>query len=117
MLTKLGKELRRARDRQDASLENIAIPAKISAAYLHKLERGAVDNPSPRVLARLAVVLKTPYLRLMKWAGYLDEEQLAEIRMRGPSPQPHPLASQQLTSEEWRAVGVFIKKLIAGRKT
>jgi hypothetical protein len=63
------------------------------------------------------VVLEVPYLRLMELAGYLDEEQLAEARVREPSPQLHPLADQQLTSEEWRAVGAFIKTLIAQRKT
>jgi hypothetical protein len=53
----------------------------------------------------------------MELAGYLDEEQLARARSREPSPQPHPLASQQLTPEEWGAVGAFIKMLIAQRKT
>jgi transcriptional regulator with XRE-family HTH domain len=117
MLIKLGKELRKAREAKGVSLESVADPAKISAAYLHKLERGVVDSPSPRVLARLAAVLEVSYLRLMERAGYFDERQLAEARMRKPSLQPHPLADQQLNSKEWRAVGDFIKKLIAQRKT
>lgn len=116
MLVELGKELRKAREEKGASLETVADPAKISAAYLHKLERGVVNSPSPRVLARLAVVLEASYLRLMELAGYLDEEQLAEVRLREPSLHPHPLAGQQLTPEEWRAVGDFIKTLIAQRK-
>ncbi len=62
------------------------------------------------------MVLETSYLRLMELAGYLDEEQLAEARIREPSPHPHPLAGQQLTPEEWRAVAAFIKTLIAQRK-
>jgi transcriptional regulator with XRE-family HTH domain len=116
MLTKLGKELLKAREAKGASLEKVAVPAKISAAYLHKLERGVVNNPSPRVLARLAVVLEVSYLRLMELAGYLDEEQLARARLRAASPQPHPLAGQQLTPQEWQAVGKFIKQLVAQRK-
>jgi transcriptional regulator with XRE-family HTH domain len=116
MLVELGKELRKAREEKVASLETVAAPAKISAAYLHKLERGGVDSPSPRVLARLAVVLDVSYLGLMELAGYLDEEQLAEARMREPSLHLHPLAGQQLTADEWRAVGDFIKTLIARRK-
>ena len=115
MLTKLGKELRKARDKKDASLEAVAGPAKISGAYLHKLEHGTVGSPSPRVLARLAKVLDISYLRLMELAGYLDEEQLAEARIREPSPAPHPLANAQLTPAEWRAVGAFIKTLIDQR--
>lgn len=97
------------------SLEAVAGPARISATYLHKLERGVVDNPSPRVLARIAVALEVSYLRLMELAGYLDELQLAEARLREDVLRPHPLAGQQLTLEEWRAVGDFIKKLIAKR--
>ena len=116
MLVKLGKELKAVREKRKASLEAVAGPAGISGAYLHKLERGAVANPSPRVLARLAAVLEISYLRLMELAGYLDEMQLAEARIRATSAESHPLAGQQLTSEEWRAVGAFIKQLVAGRK-
>jgi transcriptional regulator with XRE-family HTH domain len=115
MLVELGEELRKARDIQGLSLEAVAGPARISATYLHKLERGVVDNPSPRVLARIAVALEIPYLRLMELAGYLDELQVAEALLREQAPRPHPLAGQQLTLEEWRAVDDFIKKLIAGR--
>jgi len=117
MLIELGNELRKAREDKGESLASVADPAKISAAYLHKLERGVINSPSPRVLARLAVVLEVCYLRLMELAGYLDEEQIARARLHEPSPQPHPLTSQQLTPEEWRAVGAFIKMLIAQRET
>jgi len=117
MLVKLGSELRKLRAARGVSLESVAGPAKISAAYLHKLERGAVNSPSPRVLARLAGVLEAPYVHLMELAGYLDEGHLAQARMREPSPETHPLAGQQLTPGEWRAVGLFIKTLIAQRET
>lgn len=114
MLEKLGKELHRLREKKGISLEAAATPAKISAAYLHKLERGVVNNPSPRVLARIAASLEVPYLRLMELSGYLDEEQLAKARAR--KPKPHPLAQQELTPAEWKQVGAFIDKLIAQRK-
>jgi transcriptional regulator with XRE-family HTH domain len=115
MLKELGRALRSTRTKRYLSLESVAGPAKISAAYLHKLERGTVNNPSPRVLARVAAVLEIPYLRLMELAGYLDEEQLAEAQARVP--RPHPLAKQQLTPEEWKAVGGFIEQLVAQRQT
>jgi transcriptional regulator with XRE-family HTH domain len=116
MLAELGNELRKAREAKGVSLESVANPAEISAAYLHKIERGNVSSPSPRVLARLAAVLEISYLHLMELAGYLDEEQLAQARMREPSRHPHPLAAQQLSPEEWRAVAAFIKTLVAQRK-
>ena len=115
MLTELGKELRKGREGKGMSLEAATGSAKISATYLHKLERGVVSSPSPRVLARIAIALEVPYLRLMELAGYLDEMQLAEMRIREAAPKPHPLAGQQLTREEWRKVDEFIKKLIATR--
>ena len=117
MLVELGKELRDARDRLGASLQATAEPAKISAAYLQKLERGQVASPSPRVLRRLASSVGLPYLRLMELARYLDEDELAEARAREPSPRPHPLAGKQLSPEEWRSVGAFITALVAVRKT
>jgi transcriptional regulator with XRE-family HTH domain len=115
MLVKLGEALRDAREELGLSLAAVAEPAGISAAYLHKLERGVVDNPSPRVLARIAGSLQMPYLRLMELAGYLDEAQLAEVRRRRPSAKDHPLAGQQLTPDEWRAVGEFIGELYRRR--
>jgi transcriptional regulator with XRE-family HTH domain len=115
MLTELGQELAKVRENKALSLEAVARPAKISGAYLHKLERGVVDNPSPRVLARIAVALDVPYLRLMELAGYLDETQLAGAPTRESSPHLHPLAGQELTPEEWKAVGAFIKILVAQR--
>jgi transcriptional regulator with XRE-family HTH domain len=115
MLVELGKNLRKAREAKGVSLEAVAGPAKISAAYLHKLESGIVNSPSPRVLARVASALEVPYLRLMELAGYLDEAEAEEARKRRPSPHPHPLAGQNLTPEEWRAVGAFIKALVADR--
>ena len=117
MLKELGKELRKAREKAGSSLDTIAAAAKISGAYLHKLERGAVGNPSPRVLSRIASALEIPYLRLMELAGYLSGEEAAQARKRRPSPRPHPLTGKDLSQEEWREVGAFIKTLIAKRKS
>jgi len=116
MLTDLGTELRGTRERRDASLQTVAGQAKISAAYLQKLERGEVDTPAPRVLRRLASALGLPYLRLMQLAGYLNESEMAEADSRREAPVPHPLAGRQLTPEEWRAVGAFIVTLVDMRE-
>jgi transcriptional regulator with XRE-family HTH domain len=113
MLRALGKHLREARKARRASLETVAEAAGISAPYLLKLERGLVNTPSPRVLARLATPLESPYLGLMELAGYLDEDSLAALRTRAP--RPHPLAGQSLSEEEWREVGAFIRQLLSRR--
>ena len=117
MLEALGGELKKTRESAGASLQTIAEAAKISAAYLQKLERGAVGTPSPRVLRRLAHALELDYLELMELADYLTREEAAEAAGRPPKPRPHPLANQSLSPEEWRAVGAFIKTLKAQRPT
>jgi transcriptional regulator with XRE-family HTH domain len=114
MLKALGEELLAARKARHESLDTVAKSAGISAPYLLKLERGQVSSPSPRVLARIAEALSLSYLRLMELAGYLNEEELTVIENRPP--QPHPLAGQSLTHEEWLEVGDFISELIARRR-
>ena len=115
MQKKLGRALHKAREVAGSSLDAIAVTAKISGAYLHKLEHGVVDSPSPRVLARIAAALEMPYLQLMELAGYLSEEEANRARKRKPSPSPHPLADKDLSQEEWREVGAFIEAQIAKR--
>jgi transcriptional regulator with XRE-family HTH domain len=59
------------------TLEAASRAAKISTAYLHKLEAGRVQTPSPHVLRRLAAVLEMPYLDFMALAGYLEGSETA----------------------------------------
>ena len=113
MLKDLSTELSRARASSRRSLEAVAGPARISATYLQKLERGRVESPSPRVLARLAGVLGVPYLNLMQAAGYLDAAEAAQAASRPPT--PHPLQDAGLNAAEWRALAEFIKALKARR--
>lgn len=71
MRVELGEQLHEARSTRGLSLEAASRAAKISQGYLHKLEAGRVENPSPRVLQRLSGVLEIPYRRLMELADYL----------------------------------------------
>ena len=78
----LGAELKQARLTRGFSLEAAGSAATISQGYLHKLEAGRVNSPSPRVLQRLAEVLDVPYRRLMELAGYL----MPDDRSKEPEP-------------------------------
>ena len=71
MQAQLGEELKRARAVRRLSLDAAGRAAQISQGYLHKLEAGRVNTPSPRVLQRLGSVLEIPYERLMELAGYV----------------------------------------------
>lgn len=108
---RLGRELSSARLAAKRSLRNVAGEAEISAAYLQKLERGQVDEPSPNILRRLAAVLRVDYQRLMEFAGY-------DVP-RGRVPQGHlstRFADADLTAAEERAVAAFIDHLMAQRE-
>lgn len=72
MATKeLGAKLKAVRELKGVSLAAVAEPAKMSATYLQKLERGEVDSPSPHRLYGLAQVLGVDYADLMALAGYV----------------------------------------------
>jgi transcriptional regulator with XRE-family HTH domain len=107
---RLGRELRSARQSVGTSLRHVAGDAGISAAYLQKLERGQVDEPSPKILKRLASVLALEYRRLMELAGY---------GVPSSRPRQDPLsarfASADLTQAEEQAVAAFIDHLLAQR--
>lgn len=70
-MSPLGTRLREIREIRGQSLRGLAASAGISAAYLQKLERGDVRQPSPGVLHKLAKALEVPYADLMELAGHI----------------------------------------------
>lgn len=115
MLAKLGKRLKLARMQRGVSLQTVAVPAMISAAYLHKLEQGRVGTPSPRVLKRVGRELGVPYLELMVLAEYLEEVQAGELWSGEKPPEFCPLPDVELTEAESKAVAAFVELLVAQR--
>ncbi len=106
-----GEELRAVRKLKRLSRESVARPAKISAAYLQKLEEGVVKNPSPRVLHRVAEVLAISYAKLMELAGYAVPGAEEQAHSTKSSPLQQALQSEDLTEEELRAVVAFVTYL------
>jgi transcriptional regulator with XRE-family HTH domain len=74
---KLGRLLQHYRELQRLSVRRAAAAADISSTYLSQLEAGAVKDPSPRVLHRLADTYQASYTNLMRAAGYLVPTQEA----------------------------------------
>ena len=70
MTMTMGAILRQAREVRGRSSIETARSARISPAYLSKLESDAVRRPSPAVLHRLSEVLGVPYTELMTLVGY-----------------------------------------------
>ncbi len=67
----LGDVLKEKRELRRMPLVEAARRAKISAAYLSKLENSDVQQPSPNILYRLSPVLGVDYADLMSLAGYM----------------------------------------------
>jgi transcriptional regulator with XRE-family HTH domain len=70
MAPTIGGVLRRAREVRELSAIDAARAARISPAYLSKLENDAVKRPSPHVLHQLSEALTLPYAELMRLSGY-----------------------------------------------
>ena len=70
MARSIGAVLKQAREVRELSSVETARAARISAAYLSKLENDAVKKPSPHVLHQLSEALAVPYAELMRLSGY-----------------------------------------------
>jgi HTH-type transcriptional regulator, competence development regulator len=85
MAMSVGTFLRQARELRGRSSIETARSARISSAYLNKLENDAVRRPSPDVLHRLSKTLEVPYAELMALVGYpvpgLEEEPPHQARL------------------------------------
>jgi transcriptional regulator with XRE-family HTH domain len=93
----LGSRLRRARG--ERSLKAVAEPSGITAAYLQKLERDLVKQPSPKVLHGLAGALDVAYSELMELAGYVVPDADRERAQEG-NVLSYALSSERLSDEE-----------------
>lgn len=117
MTPDLAVRLRDARTERGDSLEAVAGPAKISPAYLHKLEAGKVTTPSPRVLQRLGEVLDLPYWELMDLAGYVPGGEPPPRRGRSAAPAGGDYSTRRIVEllEAMRAELGEVRAQIAAR--
>jgi XRE family transcriptional regulator of biofilm formation len=65
MAARIGTVISRLRERRDMSQAVLAKRARISQAYLSRLEAGIQKNPSIGVLKRLAKTLGVPVTALL----------------------------------------------------
>jgi transcriptional regulator with XRE-family HTH domain len=70
----LGARLRELRTKKGLGLREAATLAGINHGYLSQLERDEVAQPAPSVLQKLAAAYDEPFVLLMRWAGYLEED-------------------------------------------
>jgi HTH-type transcriptional regulator, competence development regulator len=105
----LGGQLGLVRRARGESLKAVSLKAGISAAYLHKLERGSVQRPSPPVLAGLAAALGVEYQQLMELAGYAMPGRIALGRRRHQmGTLVTPSGAEVLTDDEARELAEYL---------
>jgi len=66
MSPRIGRMIKRLRERREWSQPELAKRAKVSQAYLAEIERGTKTNPSLPVLRRLAKALGVPVTELLE---------------------------------------------------
>ena len=119
----LGSAIRSARDRTGRSTQVAAEQARISPAYLNKLESGRVGTPSPHVLHRLAAVIDVPYWTLMHLAGYVPADDADPGRAPEPRAESRPgghalgAATNERLLEELQAIRQSLEALQAGARS
>jgi len=108
--SKLGRLLQHYRELRKLSGRRAATAAEISSTYLSQLEAGAIKDPSPRVLYRLAQAYEAPYLDLMRSAGYVVPNDKNRSRSAGAS-DPWEIAlrsTSPLTEDERDALAEYL---------
>lgn len=114
-MSMIGEELRRLRLHKGVSLRDVERETKISNAYLSQLESGKAEQPSPRVLHKLAEFYKVSYEALMGVAGYLQPTKNGHGK--AATPLHTALMSADLTHDEAQTVARFVEFLRKERET
>jgi transcriptional regulator with XRE-family HTH domain len=109
--TTLGATLNLARRMKGQSLKAAAEPARISATYLQKIERGDVQDPSPHVIHRLSEALDLSYEDLMELAGYVVPARNGAALGDFGGPLAQALSNEPMTAEESQALAEYLSFL------
>ena len=104
---KLGAELKRLRLLKGVTLRQVENETDVSNAYLSQLENEKADQPSPRVLHKLAEYYQASYTRLMELAGYLEAPKTAQGTGLNLSAANAALMGTISSDEETMLVGVL----------
>ncbi|MFL5961796.1 MAG: helix-turn-helix domain-containing protein [Gaiellaceae bacterium] len=70
----LGSRLRQLRVGKGLGLREAAALAGITHGYLSQIESDKIKEPAPQVLQKLAEAYDEPFILLMQWAGYIEED-------------------------------------------
>lgn len=112
----LSEELRRLRIIRGCTLRDVEQRTGISNAYLSQLENGKAENPSPRVLHKLAEFYDLTYAYLMEMAGYLKPPGRGQEAGDAVNKAGAALMSANLNPQEDEMIANFIEVVLRGRE-
>lgn len=93
-MNSIGPYLKKQRERLSLSLNAVCEQTGITATRLNRIERNLINEPSPDVLKKLAVLYQIDLIYLFKLAGYLENNDIKE--------QVHPFKNYEILNDEER---------------
>jgi len=105
----LGASLKQVRKERGLTLRAVEEKTGISNAYLSQLENQKINDPSPRILHKLADCYGVPYEHLMELAGYPSPANRLQPAFRLGS------SFDELTKEEKERVFEYVQFLRSRR--
>lgn len=112
-MNSIGPYLRIQRERLSLSLNAVCEQTGITATRLNRIERNLVNEPSPNVLKKLAILYQIDLIYLYKLAGYLENININE--------QAQPFENYEVLNDAERnfiqhSIDFFAKKHYAANK-
>lgn len=111
MKTTLGEELRRLRLLKGETLRDVQKETGVSNAYLSQIETDKINEPSPRILQKLAAHYDASYEQLMETAGYLKPRASdSKSNSKGVATRTTELAAmaENMSDEQWKFIKTFV---------
>ena len=69
-MEKIGKFLKKTREKQSLTLRKVQELTGISNAYLSQVENAKIKKPSPSILHKLAICYRLSYEHLLRLSGH-----------------------------------------------
>ncbi|MBM7840647.1 transcriptional regulator with XRE-family HTH domain [Alkalihalobacillus xiaoxiensis] len=75
-----GLFIRSLRKEKQMTIRQLELYSGVSHSYLSQLENGKKDIPSANVINKISKALKLPQELLMQKAGYIERDQLVDLK-------------------------------------
>ena len=117
MKTTIGEELKRLRLLKGETLREVEKATEVSNAYLSQIETNKINEPSPRILQKLAAHYDASYEKLMEAAGYLTPRG-SGAKSEGTKTRTMELAAmaENMTDDQWDFVKTVVTAYLESKQ-